>query len=153
MTLEIRKDDLTGPEIRALVETHLEVMRDQTPPEAVFAFDISSLQNPDVAFYSAWDNGTLIGMGAVSRITDQHAEIKSMHVLKAHRGAGHADAILRHLEQTARAMNYERLSLETGSYEAFLPARQLYARHGYVECPAFEGYISSPLSTYMTKTI
>jgi putative acetyltransferase len=49
----------------------------------------------------------------------------------------------------ARALGLRRLYLETGSFEYFRPARELYRRHGFVECPAFAGYKPDPNSTFM----
>jgi len=45
------------------------------------------------------------------------------------------------------------LSLETGSYDAFTPARSLYARFGFDECPPFGDYTLDPLSTFMTRVL
>ena len=45
----------------------------------------------------------------------------------------------------ARARGYQRLSLETGTQEFFAPARRLYRRHGFTECPPFGDYRLDPL--------
>lgn len=52
-----------------------------------------------------------------------------------------------------RGRGVTRISLETGSMEYFEPARSLYARAGFVECPAFGGYREDPNSTYMTLSL
>jgi putative acetyltransferase len=53
----------------------------------------------------------------------------------------------------ARAEGYRRLSLETGSMDAFAPARALYADAGFTLCEPFGEYRLSPNSTYMTLTL
>jgi putative acetyltransferase len=49
-----------------------------------------------------------------------------------------------------RQMGLLRLSLETGSWPYFAPARALYSRHGFVECPPFGSYVADPNSVFMT---
>jgi putative acetyltransferase len=43
-----------------------------------------------------------------------------------------------------------RLSLETGSWDYFRPARALYRKHGFVECAPFGGYLPDPNSVFMS---
>jgi putative acetyltransferase len=43
-----------------------------------------------------------------------------------------------------------RLSLETGSWDYFRPARAFYARHGFVECLPFADYAPDPNSVFMS---
>jgi putative acetyltransferase len=83
--MKIRRDDLQGPEIRALLEEHLAHMR----------------------------------------------------------------AMLAHMLHHARAQRVQRLWLETGSTDHFLPARSLYAAHGFVPCGPFADYREDPHSTFM----
>jgi putative acetyltransferase len=39
--------------------------------------------------------------------------------------------MLRHIIKAANARGLSRLSLETGSWESFRPAREFYKRHGF----------------------
>ncbi|MGZ4451620.1 MAG: GNAT family N-acetyltransferase, partial [Nocardioides sp.] len=71
----------------------------------------------------------------------------------AHRGAGIATSVLRHVLADARERGVERLSLETGSADFFAPARALYAKHGFVECEPFGSYRPDPHSTFMTRPV
>jgi putative acetyltransferase len=76
--------------------------------------------------------------------------------MRAHpdyRGKGAGRAVLVHLMQIASARGYARLSLETGSTEPFLPARALYASHGFAECGPFADYPLDPFSVFMTRTL
>ncbi len=58
--------------------------------------------------------------------------------------------MLNHLVGVARTRGAQRVSLETGTMEAFAPARSLYARAGFEPCEPFGGYQPSPNSTFMT---
>ena len=50
--VNIRRDDLRGPEIRALLEEHLRNMHELSPPESVHALDLDALRHPDITFVS-----------------------------------------------------------------------------------------------------
>ena len=151
--MKIIVDDLQGPEIAALLEAHLSLMRSQSPPESVHALDLDKLREPDVTFWTVWDKGELLGCGALKQLGSGDGEIKSMHTAKAARGRGIAARLLTHLENHARSQNYRRLSLETGSQDGFAPARALYCKFGYTICPPFGDYTDDPNSTFMTKEL
>jgi len=151
--MEILLDDLSGSEVRALLQEHLANMRQITPPESIHALPIEELRKPEVTFWSAWDNGELLGCGALKELGVEHGEIKSMRTTARHRRKGVARAILEHIICEAEHRGYRRLSLETGSMDAFEPARQLYARAGFTFCGPFADYIEDPNSVFMTKRI
>jgi putative acetyltransferase len=150
--LAFRLDDLRDPRIAVFLREHLADMRAVSPPESVHALDLDGLRVPQIAFWSAWTDGgrTLAGTGALRHIDAAHGEIKSMRTAAALRGRGVASAILSHLLDQARAMGWQRVSLETGSQPFFAPARALYARHGFEPCGPFEGYGPDPASCFMT---
>ncbi|MPZ70057.1 MAG: GNAT family N-acetyltransferase [Actinobacteria bacterium] len=125
-------------------------MRDTSPPEDVHALDVSGLREEGVSFFSVRADGELLGVGALKHLDPIHAELKSMHTAPAARRKGVARAILDHLIGTALARGYERLSIETGSMEAFAPARALYASAGFEPCDPFGDYVHSPYSVFMT---
>jgi putative acetyltransferase len=64
------------------------------------------------------------------------------------RGAGRA--ILAHIVAEARSRGYRRLSLETGSIEAFRPAQKLYESFGFSYCGPFADYKADPNSAFMS---
>lgn len=148
--MRIERDDLTGPEIRALLAEHLENMHAISPPESVHALPVEALRAPDVSFWSVWDEGELVGCGALKHLSDTHAEVKSMRTAMAHRRRGVGRLVLTHLLDEARRRGYRRVSLETGSMDAFEPARQLYASFGFSFCGPFDEYIEDPNSVFMT---
>jgi putative acetyltransferase len=151
--VEIAIDDPRADDVRALLERHLDYARAHTRPEDVYALDVDGLLDPAVTFFSCRVDGELLAVGALKRLDDRHAEIKSMHTAEAARGRGIGRALLDHLVGEARARGCRRVSLETGAGPAFAPARSLYARAGFSPCGAFGGYRPSPNSAYMTLLV
>lgn len=150
---QIRRDDLSGPEVRALLAEHLEDMYATSPAESVHALDLDALRAPDIVFYSAWDAAALLGCGALRDLGEGHLEIKSMRSTRQARGRGTGTAILRHLLAEAVRRGATRISLETGTEPYFEPARRLYLKHGFAECPPFGDYRLDPNSVFMTLAL
>ena len=117
MKLEI--DDLSRPQVHDLLNEHLQNMHQLSPAESVHALDLESLRKPGITFWTAWEDATLVGCGALKELDRQHGEVKSMRTPNAHRRKGAGRAILAHIVQIAKSRSYERLSLETGSMDAF----------------------------------
>lgn len=153
MSIQIRRDTPLAPEVLPLLQRHLDLMWASSPPESVHALDPAELATPDIAFFTLREGEVVLGMGAVKRIDAGHAEIKSMHVVAEARGRGLARVLLDHLVAEARALGYGRLSLETGVEDVFAPARALYAKAGFIQCPPFEGYWDDPNSDFMTLSL
>lgn len=151
--MEIKIDDLRGPEIHALLREHLQSMALHSPPESVHALDIEGLRKPDVTFWTVWEDGELLGCGALKELDSRHAEIKSMRTSSRHLRKGVARNLLRHILEEAKRRGYGRLSLETGSMEAFEPARKLYADFGFTYCGPFADYVLDPYSVFMTREL
>ena len=148
--MKIETDDLTRPEIHALLNEHLKNMYELSPPESVFALDLEKLRKPEISFWSAWDDSLLLGCGALKELDKKHGEIKSMRTPSAIRRRGAGRAILAHIIEVARSRSYERLSLETGSIDAFKPAQKLYESFGFNRCGPFADYKEDPNSVFMT---
>lgn len=148
--MRIRIDDLHGSEIAALLQEHLDEMFLHSPPESVHALDLDRLRRPEITFWTAWEEGELLGCGALKALDATHGEIKSMRTAARHQRKGVAAALMRHILSTARERGYSRLSLETGSPDAFLPARLMYERFGFEECGPFGDYVEDPYSVFMT---
>ncbi len=151
--IEIRVDDLSGADTRALIGFHLAGMHDTSPPESVHALDIEELRHPSITFWSAWIGGELAGIGALKAIDAERGELKSMRVDDRFRGSGVGRAILHHIIAAARERGMTSLWLETGSPEEFLPAVRLYESEGFTRCGPFEGYTDDPFSVFMTRTL
>ena len=148
--MRIEIDDLTRPEVHALLNEHLANMYELSPPESVHALDLSKLRAPDITFWSVWDGDTLVGCGALKELTPTEGEVKSMRTPQALRRRGAGRAVLIRILEEARSRGYRRLNLETGSAEAFAPARNLYRTFGFTECGPFGDYKPDPNSVFMT---
>jgi len=151
--MRIIEDDLTGVEIRALLETHFAAMLASSPAESCHFLDFDGLNAPDVTFWSIWDGIALAGCGALKALSPGQGEIKSMRTHADHLRKGAGAAMLKHIISQARQRGYVRLSLETGSSDAFAPARALYEAYGFESCPPFGDYVEDPFSRFMTLAI
>lgn len=149
----IQIDDLAGSEIRTLLEEHLRNMYELSPPESVHALDLAALRSSEITFWTAWSQGELLGCGALKALDPTHGEVKSMRTALARRRTGVGRAMLEHIIAEARSRSYARLSLETGSMEAFAPARRLYESFGFTYCAPFADYTEDPNSVFMTRTL
>ena len=151
--MDIKIDDLKGSEIYELLQEHLRSMALHSPPESVHALDIEALREPEITFWTVWESGELLGCGALKELDSQHGEIKSMRTSSLHLRKGIAKKLLHHILEEAKRRGYSRLSLETGSMEAFGPARNLYATSGFTYCEPFADYVEDPHSVFMTREL
>lgn len=151
--MQIRVDDPRRGENARLLGEHLAEMAVHSPQESIHALDVDALCSPDITFWSAWETRALLGCGALLEIDRLHGEVKSMRTSRDHLRKGVASRMLRHIISEAERRGYERLSLETGSQDAFAPARALYAGFGFVLCDPFAGYGPDPNSVFMTRAL
>ena len=145
----IIEDDPQRAEVAALLKRHLAEMARHSPPESMHALDVEALRSEGMTFWSVWADTELVGCGALKQLNPTHGEIKSMHTASAQLRRGVAASLLAHLIAEARTRGYLRLSLETGSMEAYEPARKLYGRFGFEVCDPFGDYVPDPNSTFM----
>jgi putative acetyltransferase len=124
-------------------------MHANSPPEAVFALDLSGLQVPEVTVWSAWHGENIASIGALKMLGADQAEIKSMRTHPDFLRQGAGAAVLATIIAEARARGVKRLSLETGSGESFAAALTLYRRHGFANGPAFGGYQASAFNQFL----
>jgi putative acetyltransferase len=151
--MRIVEDDLTGVEIRALLQIHFDGMLANSPPGSCHFLDFDGLREPGVTFWSIWDDAELAGCGAIKELDPAHGEIKSMRTAEAHLGKHVGSEMLSHIVEIARQRGYQRLSLETGSTEAFAAAIRLYNRFGFLPCDPFGDYTPDPFSRFFTITL
>ena len=140
-------------ELAQVLQAHWLFCTSSPPIEHVYALDPSKLFASDITVFGARIDGELVGVGAMRKLDADHAELKSMHTLAKSRGLGIGKAIVMHIEDFAISQGIKRLSLETGTNEAFRPARKLYKSLGYIECEAFGEYILSDDNMCMSKEI
>ena len=148
--MDIKLNDLSGPEMARFLKAHLQHMIRITPPGSVHALDIEALKKPEISFWGVWEGSQLIGCGALKKLDSQHAEIKSMRTAASHLQKGVASHLLEYILGEARRRKYRRISLETGSFDAFRPARNLYAKFGFTDCEPFADYTPDANSVFMT---
>ena len=149
----IKPDDLTGPEIAALLAEHLQCMAEVSPPESRHALNLDRLRQPGITFWCAWQDRELLGCGALKELDKSHGEIKSMRTAKAHLRKGIAAMMLQHITGEAKRRGYQRLSLETGAMAYFEPAHRLYRKSGFKDCGPFGGYKADPNSVFLTMEL
>ncbi|MDN7243032.1 GNAT family N-acetyltransferase [Planococcus sp. N028] len=151
--MDIKIDDLSGKEIASLLAEHLQDMAVHSPPESIHALDLETLRKPEITFWSVWEEGQLVGCGALKELDSYHGEIKSMRTSPKHRRKGVAKLLIEHIIKQAEYRGYKRLSLETGSMQAFEPARKLYSSYGFHFSKPFSDYSEDPNSVFMFKEL
>jgi putative acetyltransferase len=151
--MRVDLDDPARTDVFALLEEHLRNMHELSPPESVHALDVSGLQRPEVTFWSVRGQDRLLGCGALKELGPEHGEVKSMRTPQSLRRKGAGRAVLKHIIEEARRRGYKRLSLETGSMEAFRPAWRLYESFGFQYCGPFADYKPDPNSVFMTLVL
>ena len=151
--MRIEVDDVSRPQVLALLAEHLRNMHEITPAEYVFAFDAKKLQTPGVTFWTAWNDEVLLGCAALKELSPTEGELKSMRTPERLRGQGVGRALLNHVLQVARERRYRQLFLETGNHPAFLPAQTLYRSVGFRECGPFGAYMENAFSVFMSLSL
>ena len=148
--MHIQPEELTATDIHDLLREHLTHMRDESPPGTSYALDLDGLRAPSITFFTARENGDLLGCGALKELDPQTGEVKSMRTATAHLRKGVAAALLTYILDEAKHRGYERVHLETGTTEPFHPAIRLYKRFGFAQCGPFADYRDSEFNLFMT---
>lgn len=154
MDIIIKQDDATLPEVVKLLESHLNAMQAQTPPESVHALDLSAYLSPSLNLWTAWVDDRLAGCGALQdhglQQGEHLGEIKSMRTNEQFVRMGVANAVLSILLEFAANAGMQRVSLETGVTEHFKAANLFYQKRGFVRTTPFCNYTNDPHSAYYT---
>lgn len=153
MALTFHTGDLDSADVQALLAYHFEQMRSTSPPEACHVLPIDGLRDAAVTFWSAREDGPLVGVGALKQLSAALGEIKSMRTAPEALGRGVGRAILHYIVAEARSRGYRRLSLETGSTEPFAAALRLYQSEGFVPCGPFGEYQDTPFTRFFTREL
>jgi putative acetyltransferase len=144
----IHEDDLTGEPTLALLALHLGQMHANSPAGSVFALDVSGLKAHSVTVWTSWHDGRIASVGALKQWDADSGELKSMRTHPDFLRQGAATAMLEHIVVESRRRGLRRLSLETGSGDAFEPALVLYRKRGFVAGPAFGDYEASSFNQF-----
>ena len=148
--MRIAEGGLEDARVRDLLALHVAASRANTPAGFAFALDLSGLMVPEVRFFAVWEGESLLGIGALKRLSPDHGEVKSMRTADEARRRGVATALLHHIGAVAREAGMTRLSLETGTNAHFRAAVALYLRHGFVPCGPFGDYAASAENRFLT---
>ena len=138
------------PEVNQLLKKHFIELRSVSPEGSTHVLDIEGLQNKSIKFWSIYENDELIGCGALKFLDPKHGELKSIRVADHFRNKGNGKKIIKVLIENSRKLNIQKISVETGSGEFFLPARKLFKNLGFTECKPFSHYVDDPNSCYMS---
>jgi putative acetyltransferase len=138
-------------EVRALIAALDAYQQPLYPPESHHGIDERSLRDPAVLFAVARGaDERVTGCGAVL-LTPRYAELKRMFTAPSQRGRGFGTALLRFIEEEARARGATRFTLETGYLQR--EALRLYERAGYSRCAPFGDYAPDATSVFMEKVV
>ena len=151
--MHIAIDDLSGSEIAAFLEEHIQDMRSVSPPESKHALDLPGLRKPEITFWTLRQDGRIAGCCALKELDRSHGELKSMRTATGLRRRGIASRLLEHVIREARARGYRCISLETGAMPFFEPARILYRKFGFEWCGPFSNYKDDPNSVFLSKVL
>jgi putative acetyltransferase len=147
--ITIHQGELDRDDVQALLALHVAAMHAHSPPEACHVLPGLALAHPAITFFTAREDGRLLGFGALKALGDRTGEIKSMRTALTALGRGVGGAILAAIIAEARQRGYHRLLLETGRSQDFAAANQLYDRSGFTECSSFGGYPESPFTRFL----
>ena len=145
--------DVDDPRVAVLVAEHLAEMEPTAPACSRHALTVEQFRDPAVRLWVAEAGSALVGSVALKDLGSGHVELKSMRVVPARRGTGLGRRLLLHALDAARVAGAERMSLETGSDDAFAPARSLYRAHGFAECDPFGDYRTDRHSVFLTLAL
>lgn len=137
--MEIRRTDLSEPEVIALIELHGREMDAASPAGTCHFLDLSGLKVPEVEVYAAWNGDSLLSIGAL-KSHGAFGELKSMRAHPDARGTGAGKAMLVYLIKRARELGFRSVKLETGSGPIFEAAVGLYKSFGFEPCGKFANY-------------
>ena len=141
------------PEVNQLLKKHFIELRAASPEGSTHVLDILGLKVPSIKFWSLWEDGQLMGCGALKFLDKDHGEFKSIRVHDNFRGKGNGIKVINHLIDKAKKLKINRLSIETGAGNFFIPARKLFDNLGFKPCPPFAHYKEDINSLYLTKLL
>ena len=142
-----------NPEVDKLLRKHFIELRSVSPAGSTHVLDIDGLKNPNIKFWSLWENEKLMGCGALKFLNENHGEFKSIRVADQYKGKGYGQKIITHLIAESKKLKIKKISIETGSGKFFKSARILFKNFGFKKCEPFSHYKNDPNSCYMNLEI
>lgn len=122
-----------GQTVQEYVNAHLE--------------DLTSLRPPDGIIYLLADEGNIVGMGAIRKLSDEVGEIKRMYIRPLYRGRGYGKQMLNRLLDLGREFGCSSFQLETSKF--MIAAQYIYKSVGFTEREEYpESETPIPLRSY-----
>jgi len=140
-------------EVHELLIKHFIELRAASPEGSAHVLDIPGLKVSSIKFWSLWKDDMLMGCGALKFLDKEHGEFKSIRIHNDFRNQGNGINVINHLVNEAKKLNINRLSIETGAGDFFMPARKLFKKCGFETCKPFAHYKEDVNSVYLTKII
>ena len=140
-------------EVHELLIKHFIELRAASPEGSAHVLDIPGLKVSSIKFWSLWKDDMLMGCGALKFLDKKHGEFKSIRIHNDFRNQGNGINVINHLINEAKKLNINRLSIETGAGDFFIPARKLFKKCGFETCKPFAHYKKDVNSVYLTKII
>ena len=135
-------------EVNELLIKHFNELKSVSPEGSTHVLDIDGLKNQSIKFWSLWEDAKLVGCGALKFLSKTHGEFKSIRVADNFKNKGYGEKIIVDLLSKAKILGIQKISVETGAGEFFLPARKLFKSCGFEECEPFAHYSLDPNSCY-----
>jgi GNAT superfamily N-acetyltransferase len=98
-------------------------------PDLIPSADPAEVAAPVGAWIVVYLDGRPVGCGGLKRLDDRSGELKRIYLSAAARGRGLGARLLQELEDSARALGYERTRLDTGDRQP--EALGLFRAAGY----------------------
>ena len=151
--LKSLEGNFDNSKVHELLTKHFVELRAASPEGSAHVLDIPGLKVSSIKFWSLWQDENLIGCGALKFLDKAHGEFKSIRIQDNFRNKGYGIKVVSHLINEAKILKIKRLSIETGAGVFFLPARKLFKKCEFEECPPFAHYKEDVNSVYFTKII
>ena len=150
MTISIEYASPRHPDIKKLLLSSHQLMKDRYPEETNSYLSISELCSSEIHFFGARKNKKYYGCGALD-VKHEYGELKSFFVEPSVRGNGIASLIMQEILLTTKKLNLRILKLETGV--GLESALNLYKRFEFDYCEPFGNYVENGYSIFMKKDL
>ena len=147
--IDIRDTDIRSTDAQLLLGELNDTLTRITGASGALSFTEDDVSDSRAAFVIAYVDNKPVGCGALRPMCGSEAEIKRVYARPGTRGVG--SAVVRALEQRARALGYSKLLLETRKVNA--NAVRFYQKLGYTVCDNFGKYIGREYAVCMEKLL
>ena len=139
--IRIAREDADSPDALGLIAALCDELSERyhRPPSPFLPAEAMTART---AMVVARLDGQPVGCGALRQIDARTVEVKRMYVVPLARRQGIARRVLAELERAAAGFGYERVILETGTFQP--EALALYPAAGYRRTAAYGRYVGNP---------